>query len=173
VVKLTAPGVPDTYQGTEFWDLSLVDPDNRRPVDYAARARLLEAAPTLTPELLAAGDGRIKQLVLARLLQLRRARPLLFARGSYRPLAVGGPAARHVVAYLRRDRREAMVVIVGRFFARLPVADAWRGTEVLGLPRLTTPLTDALSGQQIEPQSDRLDLERCFAALPATVLLTA
>ena len=101
LLKLTVPGVPDIYQGTEFWDFSLVDPDNRRPVDFAARAAGLDAAPLAD---LAAHwrDGRIKQAVIARTLALRRERPALFADGSYEPIAVRGEHADRVIAFARR-----------------------------------------------------------------------
>ena len=90
LLKLTVPGVPDFYQGTEFWDQSLVDPDNRRPVDFARRIDALEA--DATPVALAAHwrDGRVKQAVIRRALALRREVPELFARGEYRPVEVTG-----------------------------------------------------------------------------------
>src|SRR6202035_595973 len=91
LLKLTVPGVPDLYQGTEFWDLSLVDPDNRRPVDYDAREAALakldeatnEPATIVTDVLATWHDGRIKQLLIARLLRLRADFPDLFAAGAY------------------------------------------------------------------------------------------
>ena len=116
VLKITAPGVPDFYQGTELWDLSLVDPDNRRPVDYAARRALLaELAergdaelPALCAELLAApADGALKLLVTARALRHRRRHRALFERGDYVPLAGDGARRRHVVAFARTTGRTA------------------------------------------------------------------
>ena len=94
LLKLTAPGVPDTYQGCELWDLSLVDPDNRRPVDYELRRAYLEQG--ADPAILLANwrDGRIKQRVVARTLALRRRHPDLFETGSYEPLAVTGALGR-------------------------------------------------------------------------------
>src|SRR5262249_26554458 len=83
-LKLTLPGVPDVYQGTEVWNASLVDPDNRRPVDYAALQQSLQALPDSAPANLA--DPRAKLHLTARLLDLRRRRPLLFERGAYQPL---------------------------------------------------------------------------------------
>src|SRR5260370_3215827 len=91
VLKLTVPGVPDIYQGGELWDFSLVDPDNRRPVDFALRRRLAEAVCGATPAELARGwqDGREKLFVAARLLGLRRDHPELFISGDYQPLHIG------------------------------------------------------------------------------------
>ena len=110
-VRCTAPGVPDLYQGAEWWDQSLVDPDNRRPVDYARRSVALDddAAPD---ELLRQfRDGRIKQRVIRQLLTLRREHPALFARGDYIPLQVTGSAVR-LLAFMRRHNDERLLVVV-------------------------------------------------------------
>ena len=112
LVKLTAPGVPDVYQGSELWDLSLVDPDNRRPVDYALRRRLLAELPALDAEAIWARieHGLPKLHVTREALHLRRRRPDAFgARGSYEPLAADGARAGHVVGYLRGDAVAAVV----------------------------------------------------------------
>lgn len=119
VLKATMPGVPDFYQGTEFWDLSLVDPDNRRPVDFAAREQALSALPDW-PDLAAQwSDGRIKLALTHRLLQLRRERPALFQEGDYVPVEVSGPDRDRVVAFMRVRRRERALIAVGRHFARI------------------------------------------------------
>jgi len=111
VLHLTAPGVPDLYQGGELWDLTLVDPDNRRPVDFALRRRLLEELDALSPEaapaavLGRAGEGLPKLWVVRQALALRRRRPELFGAGSgYRELAASGAKAEHAVAFLRTAR---------------------------------------------------------------------
>jgi (1->4)-alpha-D-glucan 1-alpha-D-glucosylmutase len=126
LVQLTMPGVPDTYQGTELWDNSLVDPDNRRPVDFAARRELLDRldAGWLPP---VDAGGAVKLLVVSTALRLRRDRPELFT--GYRPVPVDGRAAGHVVVF---DRRGAVTVAT-----RLPVGLARRGgwgDTVLSLP---------------------------------------
>jgi malto-oligosyltrehalose synthase len=112
LLKLTAPGVPDIYQGTEFWDFSLVDPDNRRPVDFTARAAGLDATPIGE---LAKGwrDGRIKQAVIAQVLLLRCTRPELF-QGSYDPIEVRGEYADRVIAFARRSGPDLAIVVVPR-----------------------------------------------------------
>ncbi len=91
------PGVPDVYQGTELWDCSLVDPDNRRPVDFARRRELLARLDGGWLPADRATSGAAKLLVVARALRLRRDRPELFS--GYRPLAADGPAAEHAVAF--------------------------------------------------------------------------
>jgi (1->4)-alpha-D-glucan 1-alpha-D-glucosylmutase len=106
ILQLTLPGTPDIYQGTEFWDFSLVDPDNRRPVDYAARAAALAEA--RTPDLIADDMGVAKLAVTRRLLALRAAQPALFAKGGYTPLALG-PGW---LGFTRSDDRSTLLVVV-------------------------------------------------------------
>jgi (1->4)-alpha-D-glucan 1-alpha-D-glucosylmutase len=183
VLKLTVPGVPDIYRGCELWDLSLVDPDNRRPVDFALRARSLDevkqagsaALPALTTNWT---DGRIKLYVTASLLEARRRRPELFAVGDYRPLRVTGPAAANVIAFSRRYKKEVMVVAVGRLFARLPHepdalcpnVSAWKGT-VIGFAKAPTSFMNALTGRSVELSADGdFAVDRLFDDLPFAVL---
>jgi (1->4)-alpha-D-glucan 1-alpha-D-glucosylmutase len=131
LLKLTCPGVPDLYQGTELWDFSLVDPDNRRPVDYRRRRDLLanlrrrvdQAAPDLTAlarELVRTiSDGTIKLYLIHRTLTCRRSREGLFVRGSYLPLKTAGTRREHVCAFARSLDGQAVVVVVPRLVARL------------------------------------------------------
>ncbi|MGH9104960.1 MAG: malto-oligosyltrehalose synthase [Acidimicrobiales bacterium] len=136
LLTLTAPGVPDLYQGSELWDLSLVDPDNRRPVDYEMRAALLEKAENA--DLCAAwseGDdaGITKLALVHRALALRARKPASFGeggRGRYKPLMVEGPAAAHVVAFSRGGN---VVVVVTRWPLTLERSGGWRATT-LALP---------------------------------------
>jgi (1->4)-alpha-D-glucan 1-alpha-D-glucosylmutase len=127
VIQLTAPGVPDLYQGTELWDLSLVDPDNRRPVDYAARQRALDLQ---DPRAMTASwkDAGIKLYVISRLLELRRRRPTLFSAGTYQRVEIAGAQAHRCVAYERRGDDARLMVIVPRL-----VAGAARGAPELGI----------------------------------------
>lgn len=129
LIKLTAPGVPDFYQGTELWDFSLVDPDNRRPVDFQLRRALLDelraaadALPALSSNILAAWpDPRAKLLLVWRGLHFRREYPDLFRRGSYVPLVAEGPREEHVVAFARQHEGRSAIVVAPRF-----TLAAWR-----------------------------------------------
>ena len=184
LLRVTAPGVPDLYQGTDFWDTSLVDPDNRRPVDYAARHRALRALHMHADHSLASllahwSDGRIKQAVLARALAVRAALPAVFASGDYQPLAVTGSGAEHVLAFARRQDEQAIVVIVPLHVSALlghattPTfpAGTWRDTTVC-LPAALTHATlhSAFDGQTL--QSPRLALGQVLAHLPVALLHT-
>ncbi|HEY7302071.1 MAG TPA: malto-oligosyltrehalose synthase [Xanthobacteraceae bacterium] len=120
-LKLTIPGVPDLYQGTEYWDLSLVDPDNRRPVDFAARTAALAAigeAPDWRSLVEAWPDGRIKLALTRALLSLRQRFAELFTHSGYHAVEVIGPQREEVVAFARSSGRDAIIVAVGRLFAR-------------------------------------------------------
>ena len=151
VLKCTLPGVPDIYQGTEFWDFSLVDPDNRRAVDYAARMKGLD--PAKPADLLSHWrSGRIKQHVLARLLADRAASPALYASGGYAPLAADGEKAGHVLAFTRSHDGETLAVIVPRLVSHLMSEDGlvaasgpWSNTA-LALP--TGQWRDLLTGRE-------------------------
>jgi (1->4)-alpha-D-glucan 1-alpha-D-glucosylmutase len=129
LIKITAPGIPDFYQGTEIWDFSLVDPDNRRPVDFVVRAALLEGL----QERFAAGDlarmaaelvdrwedGRIKLYTVHRALACRRAAASLFREGEYVALPTGGRRGIHVCAFARQRERQVVLIVVPRLLARL------------------------------------------------------
>lgn len=128
LLKITAPGVPDIYQGTELWDFSLVDPDNRRPVDYPRRARLLQELMTLesqglaplSRDLLASWeDGRIKLFVTYKALSFRRERKELFLDGAYLPLAVTGGLKEHALAFARKRGDAWAIAAVPRLVTRL------------------------------------------------------
>jgi len=127
---LTAPGVPDLYQGAELWALTLVDPDNRRPVDFTLRRRLLEELDAAGPEAPALAwsrrdEGLPKLLVVSRALRLRRERPELFAGAAYEPLRVAGAAAASVLAFCRGG---GAVTVVPRL--TLDLAGGWHDTAV-------------------------------------------
>jgi (1->4)-alpha-D-glucan 1-alpha-D-glucosylmutase len=186
-LKFMSPGVPDTYQGTEVWDFSLVDPDNRRPVDYALRAAMLEAlrarrreGVALARELVAtATDGRIKMLVTHVALNTRRMLPELFgARVAYAPLAAVGARAEHVVAFARRAGGREVVVVVPRLTARLaggrleaPVGEVWHGTSV---PVAPGTFANLFTGEVLDAADRKgtgaLALERVFAHFPVGIL---
>ena len=149
LLKLTTPGVPDLYQGTELWDLSLVDPDNRRPVDYTCRRRLLAELDQMTPEAVwqRVDEGLPKLWVIRQALDLRRRRPQPFGpQGSYQALAARGAKANHVVAFARG---ESVVTVVPRLVLRL--GGTWDDTAVeLPAGRWRNELTgDTLSGDEV------------------------
>ncbi len=128
LLKLTSPGIPDVYQGTELWDLSLVDPDNRRPVDFERRRQLLQQLDRLRPEQIMrrSADGMPKLWLLRQALRVRKRYPDDFGpAGEYRPLQASGPAADHVVGFLRGDR---VATVVPRLVLRL--RGRWGDTTV-------------------------------------------
>jgi (1->4)-alpha-D-glucan 1-alpha-D-glucosylmutase len=120
-LKATIPGIPDFYQGTEFWDLSLVDPDNRRPVDFSAPQKWLNANTSPRWTALAADwqSGHVKLAWTRHLLEIRNRAPSLFSQGEYIPLEVSGGHAAHCIAFARASRNQAAVVIALRQFALL------------------------------------------------------
>jgi (1->4)-alpha-D-glucan 1-alpha-D-glucosylmutase len=139
-LKIACPGVPDIYQGTESWDLSLVDPDNRRPVDYDQRRAMLEEVAArcgedrvgFARELIGRPDDpRLKLFVTTSALTARRAAPGLFRDGAYVPLDVVGPRARHVVAFARTHEGRIAIAVAPRLVAALVGdRDAWRDTFI-------------------------------------------
>ena len=137
LLRVTAPGIPDLYQGTAFWDFSLVDPDNRSPVDYAAREAALAQATPFEALLEQWRDGRVKQRLIAAALALRRRWPELFTTGEYVPLVPAGADAERVVAFARVGSGPALLVVAGRLLAglvergapRVP-AGRWRDTRL-------------------------------------------
>jgi (1->4)-alpha-D-glucan 1-alpha-D-glucosylmutase len=135
LLKLTSPGVPDIYQGNEIWDYSLVDPDNRRAVDYDRRREMLEALRTATPgELMPAWpDGRIKLFLTQRMLRFRREHPDVFQRGEYLPVRASGTFAECCVSFGRRLTDKWIVVIAPRMSSRVgfpPVGERWKDTAI-------------------------------------------
>jgi (1->4)-alpha-D-glucan 1-alpha-D-glucosylmutase len=188
VLKLTCPGVPDIYQGQEMWDLSLVDPDNRRPVDYALRRRTLreldrrveaDGRRKLSEDLLEGWrDGAIKLYVTTTLLRLRREMPTLFLHGDYRPLRLEGDRAEDAVAFARGEDDDLVVVIVPsraldvvRFGAR-----GWASTFVTGPAGvLTGSFEELFTGEPVEMEragtDPRVPLGPILDRFPVAVLV--
>jgi len=190
VVKAAAPGVPDFFQGTELWDFSLVDPDNRRLVDFARRRSWLSdllaetearGFPPIESMWATPRDGRIKLWITAASLRLRRAHPTLFEQGSYQPLFPGGSAAEHVFSFARTDGKNWVIAATGRFFAAMgaspPLGAAWGDTR-LPLPAdcANRQLRDALTGRVLDGPSGgheaSLDVATIFQRLPVALLET-
>jgi (1->4)-alpha-D-glucan 1-alpha-D-glucosylmutase len=169
-LKATMPGVPDFYQGTEFWDLSLVDPDNRRPVDFTERAKVLGRIETPDWEDLARHwqNGHIKLAWTRHLLKLRSELAEVFVNGSYEPLELSGPHREHVIAFARRRGRDAVIVAVAKSFAALSQGGrVWPSGESFGA-------AIDVSGYSVEgfaeADATQLRVSDLFHYVPAAVL---
>ena len=175
LLKLTSPGVPDIYQGNEIWDFSLVDPDNRRPVDYVQRKKMLDALQGADPaELLDNwSDGRIKLFLTHRLLTFRREKAELFQRGGYKPLSLTGDFADCCVAFARQTGDQTIVVLAPRLSSRVgfpPIGEAWRDTAAQ-LPNGFSEGRDLFTGETFAAADGKLPLAGAFACLPFAALI--
>jgi (1->4)-alpha-D-glucan 1-alpha-D-glucosylmutase len=191
LLHLTSPGIPDLYQGDELWNLALVDPDNRRPVDYVRRVELLDE---IEREWQVGGDsrlrylgdlarrpedGRLKLHLIRAALAARRARPAAFASSVYLPLAPQGPAADRVIAFGRGGEDERMIVAVPRHLgAWLASAGSgptdpalWQDAVLPIPPGWPVRWTSALTGEVMAAESGGLRLASLFGVLPAALLL--
>ncbi|HEY0672233.1 MAG TPA: malto-oligosyltrehalose synthase [Longimicrobiales bacterium] len=176
VIKLGAPGVPDIYQGNELWNFSLVDPDNRRPVDFALRRRLLQQmiddaaqGRTFAQELMSSWqDGRIKLYLTWIGLQLRRQNPGLLLNGEYIPLLARGPQEEHVVAFARRYESRYVLFAAARFYRyltqpeTLPAGMSWSETRLQLPPDFPHNWQNILTNESAEGDS----LTSFFSTLP-------
>jgi len=193
LLKLSSPGVPDIYQGTELWDLSLVDPDNRRPVDLGYRQNLLqelystsegqpctESARALLDTLV---DGKAKLYVTWKTLSLRREHPEWFAEGDYLALSVQGPRADHICAFARIYRDRILITAVPRWFSRLgndhgsiPLGPAvWGDTWIEAPPGLVTrEYTNIFTHERVSPEVHQgkafFPAHRLFNSFPVAML---
>jgi (1->4)-alpha-D-glucan 1-alpha-D-glucosylmutase len=191
LLKIASPGVPDFYQGTELWDLSLVDPDNRRPVDYSIRvAMLAEIKRAAAVDRLALAkrlfanlsDGGIKMYITSTALDLRRRNEMLFSQSPYTALEASGSRMRQVVAFVRGTVECQVTVAAGRFFAGvdgLPggaAGEATWGETFLSVPGglLHESYVDLFTGQEIRADRGRDRRQLCmadiFAHLPVAIL---
>jgi (1->4)-alpha-D-glucan 1-alpha-D-glucosylmutase len=190
LLKVASPGVPDFYQGTELWDLSLVDPDNRRPVDFPLRAQLLndlkkkeqQGAPTLIKELLAHWKtGDIKFFTTLKALNFRRANLNLFLHGDYLPLTAQGEREQHLVAFARRHESLWALAVAGRFFSKLsppgqfPVgAGVWGETSLPLPPEAPSAWRNIFTDETVTSfpasKSKALPLKQVFRDLPIALL---
>ena len=187
LLKITAPGVPDFFQGNELWDFSLVDPDNRRPVDFKLRQKLLEELkafdakrdPSLPVRLLASWrDGRLKLFITYKALKVRKAQPDLFLQGEYLPLKITGPKRDHVIAFARRLNDHWVFTLAGRFYSQLtepevpPLGEGvWRDT-FLELPKdAPRGWLDGLTGMPVASIGPKLAVPEIFSRLPVALLI--
>jgi (1->4)-alpha-D-glucan 1-alpha-D-glucosylmutase len=183
LLKLTAPGVPDIYQGGELWDLSLVDPDNRRAVDFDARSRLLDSHASRDVSDLVADwrSGAIKLSIVAKALQLRAERPSLFITGNYTPLTASGAYGQTVLAFLRSDDTRAAIAIVPlRASALLKGSDqplvpptVWGETHLtLDAERAGRQWRNVLTGEAVSAANGRVNVAEALKTFPVALLVT-
>jgi (1->4)-alpha-D-glucan 1-alpha-D-glucosylmutase len=188
LIRLTAPGVPDVYQGNEMWEFNLVDPDNRRAIDYGARHRALQQIVEMgsdsqlssVAEKLAMHpeDGCIKMYLLWQSLQLRKRLPDIFNEGVYVPLNVIGAKSKHVVAFMRRLDKSSIVVTAPRLCSqltrgemRLPLGEAIWGDCELQLPdEHSASYRDAFTGMKQHCREGVLRIADLFGRLPFALL---
>jgi (1->4)-alpha-D-glucan 1-alpha-D-glucosylmutase len=188
LLKLTCPGVPDIYQGNELWNLSLVDPDNRRPVDYVRSQELFECVRTRgdTPDsslidclMKNPEDGRVKQYLIWQALRLRQQESDLFQQGEYLPLTVAGAKANHVVAFARRSENTSVLVIVPRLISNLlndfdvpPIGpQIWQDTQV-ALPSDDSgkQYRNIYTGEVLEPEA-KINVSQVLSEFPVALCL--
>lgn len=192
LLKIGSPGAPDFYQGSELWEFNLVDPDNRRPVEFRKRMRILKeikrreskTPDTLIAELLANWkDGRIKLYVTYKALSFRRSHRDLFLEGEYIPLACSGAKEDNVVAFLRKKEDRWALVAVPRLAAKLaapgaPLGElAWGDTSLIVPPEAPDSWANVFTGRRVQAPSGhergRLSLNRVFAGFPVALLVNA
>ncbi len=190
LLRVTVPGVPDIYQGSELWRFDLADPDNRRPVDFERRRKMLDdlrkrpASEHLAERLIAnLGSGAAKLYVLYKALSLRRQQPKLFSSGEYIPLTVTGARQVYLCAFARRDAQRTVVVLAPRWFsdlsnggAKRPIgSDVWKGTRV-ELPPADSAFIDVFTGTTIAPNightGTAMDVGALLAHFPVALLCT-
>ena len=186
LLKLASPGVPDIYQGTETWDLSLVDPDNRRAVDYEQREQCLthfkehKDLSTLIRDLFThAEDGRIKFFLLYRLLQARNERKNLFQNSHYIPLTVRGTHENNIIAFARTDNQNCMLCLAPRFVSQLigntelPFGQkVWLDTNIILPKNMPSEWIDCITGQTIHI-SEKIEIGSLITHFPGSLLIAA
>lgn len=200
VLKATLPGVPDFYQGTEYWSFCLVDPDNRQPVDFSTRKKSLEklqidfdSNPAQALNALAANWGNeLKQFFVVQLLRMRRECKDIFSSGDYQPLHVSGTFADHVIAFCRRFDNQVAIIVVPRLPYQLAastntqpsshndslhlrdfIGDVWKDTAIELDSTMPQEFTETLTGRNYEAHQHHLRLSQLFVDFPFAVLTSA
>jgi (1->4)-alpha-D-glucan 1-alpha-D-glucosylmutase len=185
LLKLASPGVPDIYQGNEISEFSLVDPDNRRSVDYAKRGQLLDQLARVgkssrlaedVKRLAADGLNGAKTWIIWRTLALRKTEPELFRTSQYVPLQAHGQHAEHVVAFMRRRGNRALIAIAGRLWMKLgtregqlPLGATWGDTTIEAGP-LTGDLANVLTGETVQVRDGRIRIGEAMRSFPSALL---
>ncbi len=185
LIKITSPGVPDFYQGSELWDLNLVDPDNRRPVDYTKRKKILNEIQSRFPkdpvglinELLSTKeDGRIKLFLIWKVLEFRKQYLGLFQKGYYQPLKVQGPLKKHIIAFARIYENQFIISIVPRFltkitsFNQLPLGKRiWNNSSILISSEFPSKWKNYITDKSFQAD-EKIYLADAFADFPVCLL---
>lgn len=186
LLKITTPGIPDFYQGTELWDFSLVDPDNRRPVNYEQRQEILQDIKTRSQQDLTAliaelketaTDGRIKLFLTFQALATRHKNLIVFQQGDYIPLTVRGKYSNHVVAFARVDQDQCILTVIPRFSTSLvsppqyPLGEEiWDNTHLEIPPQLRSDWVNSLTGETLSNQ-ETLSLGSILQSFPVALLI--
>ena len=188
LLKITSPGVPDIYRGTEFLDFSLVDPDNRRPVDYDARQRTLgellgrehsgNCAELCREMLESYKDSRAKMWTTVQAMRFRRDNPTVFRQGEYSPLYASAPHREHAIAFARSTESQRVIVAVPRFVRTLmqgnpkpPVGeDAWKDAAIELPGESRGEFRNVLTGEQVTARDGHLLCREVFASFPVALL---
>ncbi len=191
LVKLTVPGVPDTYQGNELWEFNLVDPDNRRPVDYELRRRVLadfkevcldgcdQQAAFASNLVSSMENGRIKAYLIWKTLNLRKQQPDLFQLGDYVPFETTGERAKHLVAFGRRYQSQSLIVAAPRLCAQLLAGqprtakgeEVWRDTQI-EISQNAVRFRNLFTGEKVAAEHGALLARDLFQTFPVALLLS-
>ncbi len=180
LIKITSPGIPDFYQGSELWDFNLVDPDNRRPVDYEKRKNILNEIKNpsnIIQKLLSTKeDGKIKLFLMYKALSVRRKFPELFQKGDYQPLEVRGLFKDNIIAFARRYENQFVITITPRFFTeivskeQLPLGEKiWKDTTVILDSEISYELINCITGKTMTVQKN-IYLAQAFEDFPVGLL---
>lgn len=190
LLKFASPGIPDIYQGNEIWDFSLVDPDNRRRIDFSSRINLLQEICEKTQELSSSfleklmhspEDGRIKLFLTMQMLEIRKRAPNVFSKGNYLPIEVEGERSKHLIGFVRTFEKKTVIVIATRYFASLSqdnkfIVDPqiWNKTHVL-LPKelRNNSYRNIFSGKILQKENlenSKINLVEVFHPLPLVLL---
>jgi (1->4)-alpha-D-glucan 1-alpha-D-glucosylmutase len=178
LLRNTTPGIPDLYQGAELWDLSMVDPDNRTPVDYEMHRLLLKADTALNDKLLNWKSGALKQHVIQRALRLRKVHGNLFYRGGYVPLEVTGAKAVHILAFMRTEADKIAIVMTPRLthaFTQTTeglsfTPDFWQDTTIQLPSQINGEMFDVLTERKSHLYSGRIEVSTILKDFPVALL---
>lgn len=186
LLKMTVPGIPDFYQGSELWEFNLVDPDNRRAVDYSIRQSILSNLKEregqdefllLSHLVDTLEDGRIKLYLISKVLNYRKEHPALFQSGDYSPLVIEGEKANYALGFKRSFDKKQILVVTGRFFFKLcdseaiqPMGNKWGNTVIRLSRELEGDYKDVVSGKITSSINRQLPLQKLFSPLPFALM---